>query len=82
MTRKQFRMIVNIVATIIGAIIAFGVTYLDSKYFLMGVEAERGYEAVGGEFIFLLLIFAGMYYSIKHLIIKVVKDIVVEMEKY
>lgn len=82
MTKSDFRFLTHSIATIIAAIVAFGITYLDSKYFLMGVEVERGYEAVGGEYIFLVLIFGGMYYSIKHILVKLFRNILFDILTY
>ena len=81
MTDKQIRVIVNVVVSLVSAAIAFGITYLDSKYFLLGVQAERGYEAVGGEILFLLIIFCAIYYGIKHLIFKGIRELLEEINR-
>jgi len=82
MRNKQLHVLLSVISTVVGAAVAFLITYLDSKYFLLGVQAERGYEAVGGEFIFLLVIFGGMYYSTKHFIYKLIRNIIEEMDRY
>ena len=78
----MLRHIYNIVSTLISFAIAFGITYLDSKYFLAGVEAERGYEALGGEVIFLFVIFACVYYAAKNVIAKLTESIIDDVAEF
>ena len=75
---KKIKSVVNVVASLIGLVIAFCITYLDSIYFLKGVEVERGYEAVGGEAFFLVIIFFCVWYACKHILCYIVSEIMSE----
>lgn len=69
-------MFLEIVYNIIAAVAAYFLTKFNSTYFLKGVAVERGYNAMGGEIIFVLLTFAAFYYSLYKLVKYIVKEIV------
>ena len=53
---KKARIIYNIVSWLVAFAVSIGLIDAFSPYFLTGVRADRGYDAVGGEYILILIV--------------------------
>lgn len=64
--RQNNRKIIGeIVKWIAGGLFSGGIMYVSTPYFLAGVRAERGYDAIGGEYILIVILFVAITLGFK-----------------
>lgn len=59
--------IIYMMSRLAGVLLGGSISWQVGKYFIDGVTAERGYEAIGGEYIMLALLFASFFYFISNI---------------
>ena len=61
---------IKIISLVISLVAGSFVTYCAGKYIILGVAAERGHSAVGGEAIIIAILFASVTYTVSSLLNK------------